>query len=81
MKKYSKEVDIFLTNVILPKLNFKNYNEENISDIVQYIFSEIEGPLCEAEESGKTLSPEESKLLRIATLAITEITTREDWNN
>ena len=79
MKKYSKEIDEFLRKKILPVMNLEEYNEENISDIVEYMFNEIESPLCNAEESGEVLTNEKSELLRFTTKAITEITTRDDW--
>ena len=79
MKRYSLEVDEFLRNEILPKLGLKDYTSDNIDDIVEYIFSEIEGPLCDAEESGVKLKESDKELLRLATKAITEITTRSDW--
>lgn len=80
MKKYSDEVNNFLLNYVLPKMNLKDYSENNIGDIVQYMFSNIEGPLCDKEEDGKTLTLEESKLLKVVTEAINEITTRDDWD-
>ena len=79
MKKYSKEIDEFLRKKILPVMNLKEHNEENISDIVEYMFNEIESPLCNAEENGEVLTNEKSELLRLTTKAITEITTRDDW--
>ena len=79
MKKYSKEIDEFLREKILPVMNLEEYNEENISDIVEYMFNEIESPLCNAEENGEVLTNEKSELLRLTTKAITEITTRDDW--
>ena len=79
MKKYSKEIDEFLRKKILPVMNIEEYNEENISDIVEYMFNEIESPLCNAEENGEILTNEKSELLRLTTKAITEITTRDDW--
>ena len=80
MKLYSKEVHNFLVNIVLPKLNYKDYNEDNIGDIVEYIFSNIEGPLCDKEVCGEVLSENEKELLQIATKSVTEITTREDWD-
>ena len=44
MEKYSKEIDDFLRNIILPKLGMSEYTKENIGEIVDYIFREIEGP-------------------------------------
>lgn len=79
MKKYSKEVDMFLTTIVLPKMNLLEYTDDNIGAIVEYMFSEIEGPLCDAEENGMVLSPEKKRLLDIVSKSITEITTRDDW--
>ncbi len=79
MEKYSLEVDVFLKNKILPMLGLKEYTSENIGEIVDYIFKKIEGPLCDAEEFGDILSDSDKELLRLATKAITEITTRSDW--
>ena len=79
MKKCSKEIDEFLRKKILPVMNLEEYNEENISDIVEYMFNEIESPLCNAEENGEVLTNEKFELLRLTTKAITEITTRDDW--
>lgn len=79
MKRYSLEVDKFLRNDVLPELGLKDYTLDNIDDIVEYIFSEIEGPLCNAEEDGVELKESDKELLRLATKVITEITTRSDW--
>ncbi len=79
MEKYSKEIDAFLRSKILPKLGINEYTKDNIGEIVEYIFDEIEGPLCDAEEAGDTLTDEDKELLRLATKAIIEITTRSDW--
>ena len=79
MKRYSVEVEKFIRNEILPNLGLNDYTEDNIGIIVDYIFSEIEGPLCDAEEAGDVLSDSDKELLRLATKAITEITTRSDW--
>ncbi len=79
MEKYSKEIDDFLRNIILPKLGMSEYTKENIGEIVDYIFREIEGPFCDAEEAGDILGDSDKELLRLATKAITEITTRSDW--
>lgn len=71
----------YLVNIVLPKLNYKEYNEDNIGDIVEYIFSNIEGPLCDKEVCGEVLNENEKELLQIASKSITEITTREDWDS
>lgn len=78
MERYSKKTDEFIKNYVLPKLGFLDYDDENISDIYEFMF-DIEGDLCEKEERGKKLSNEESWLLDNVTSAITEITGREDW--
>ena len=51
-------------------MNLEEYNEENISDIVEYMFNEIESRLCNAEENGEVLTNEKSELLRLTTKAI-----------
>ncbi|HKL72874.1 MAG TPA: hypothetical protein VJY64_01700 [Candidatus Onthovivens sp.] len=79
MKKYSKDVDEFLTKFVLPVMKLSEYNEDNISDIVEYMFREIEGPLCDAEEAGDILSNQNKTLLEAVSKAIAEITTRDDW--
>ena len=79
MKKYSKDVDEFLTKFVLPVMKLSEYNEDNIGDIVEYMFNEIEGPLCDAEEAGDILSSQNKTLLKVVSKAITEITTRDDW--
>lgn len=79
MKKYSDEIDVFLKEFILPKMNLIEYNDENIGDIVDYISSEFETPLANAEECGEILSEDEKRILDLSTKAVTEITTRDDW--
>ena len=79
MKEYSKETTDFIKEHILPKMGLKEMNDENIDDVVEYMFSNIETPLCNDEECGDTLTPEQQELLRLATNAITEITTDPDW--
>lgn len=79
MEKYSKEIDDFLNNYILPKLGFKNYNEDNIGEIVDYLLDEYEVPFAQAEDAGQVLTKEEKYLFEMAAKAVTEITGREDW--
>lgn len=79
MKHYSKEVEDFIRKEILPKMGLKELTDDNVGDVVEYIGREIEGPLCNDEESGVKLNQEEKELLRLATKAITEITTDPDW--
>lgn len=79
MKHYSKEVEDFIRKEILPKMGLKELTDENIEEVADYMFTEIEGPLCNDEESGVKLNQEEKELLRLATKAITEISTDPDW--
>lgn len=39
MERYSKEIDEFLKTMVLPKLGFDDYNEDNIDDIFEYLFA------------------------------------------
>ena len=80
MEKYSEKVEKFLIEFVLPKLGYTEYNEENIGEIVDYIFTEIEGPLADALADEEILKEEEKELLEIASAAVTEITTRSDWD-
>lgn len=61
MERYSPEVDRFIREYVLPKLNFVDYDYENISDIVEFIDDKYEGPLANAEECGEILSEEDKK--------------------
>lgn len=79
MKQYSKETEDFIYKEVLPKMGFKELTDDNIGDVVEYMGGEIEGPLCNDEESGVKLNDKEKELLRLATKAITEITTDPDW--
>jgi len=63
---------------VLPKLGFIQYNEENIRKIVNYIFTEIDGPLANVVTDEGSLTKQEKELLDIAFADITEITTRSD---
>ena len=80
MEKYSKKVEEFLIEFVLPKLGYTEYNEENIGEIVDYIFTEIEGPLADALADEEILTKEEKELFEIASATVTEITTRSDWD-
>ena len=42
MERYSYKTDKFIKEVVLSRLNMTDYNAENIGDIYEYIFSEIE---------------------------------------
>lgn len=79
MEKYSKEVHEFLVNIILPEMGIEEYTSDNIDEIVGYLSIKYEDPLCLAEEAGDILNDSDKELLRLATKAITEITTRSDW--
>lgn len=58
----------------------QQYDKYNIGDIVQYIVSEIEGPLADKLEYSP-LTFEESKLFKIASSSVSKTTTRDDWDN
>lgn len=79
MERYSNEVNNFLVNIVLPKIGLNKYSDDNIDEIIEYISKNYEDPLCLAEEAGDNLTDEDKELLRLATKAITEITTRSDW--
>ena len=79
MKQYSKEIHEFLVNKILPEMHIEEYNNDNLDEIVEYLSVKYEDPLSLAEEDGDILSDSDKELLRLATKAITEITTRSDW--
>lgn len=80
MIKLSKEVEEYIKNKILPELKLSKITDENIVDIEQYIWIEKEGPLCDAEEAGEKLNSEQKEELRLATKAVTEITSDPDWS-
>ena len=79
MEKYSKEVHEFLVNIILPEMGIKEYTSDNIDEIVEYLSSKYEDTLSLAETAGDVLNEKQKELLQLATKAITEITTRSDW--
>lgn len=79
MKQYSKETEDFIYKEVLPKMGLKELTDDNTGDVVEYMGKEIEGPLSNDEESGVKLNDKEKELLRLATKAITEITTDPDW--
>lgn len=79
MRTYSLEVQNFIKEKILPQMGLKEMNDENISNIVDYMAQNIEDPLCNDEESGIKLTEEEKETLRLATKAITEITSDPKW--
>lgn len=80
MERYSYETDKFIKEVVLPRLNITDYNAENIGDIYEYIFSEIEGPLAVELECDGKLNSSDEEMLRKASKAVTEISTRYDWD-
>lgn len=79
MKKYSKITEEFLRDIVLPKMSLTEYNFNNIGEIVQFIVSEIEGPLTDKLEDS-ILTIDEQNMLKLAADIVTEITTREDWD-
>lgn len=51
MKQYPKEVEGFIYKEVLPKIGLKKLTDKNIEDVVEYMFSETEGPLWNDEET------------------------------
>ncbi len=76
MKAYSVETERFIKEYVLGELGFSCVCEENIAEIVDYIVERYEVPLAQAQESGDKI---DENLLKLATDAVTEITSREDW--
>lgn len=79
MKKYSKITEAFLKDTVLPQMSLAEYNFNNIGEIVQFIVSEIEGPLADKLEDS-ILTNDEQNMLKLASDTVTEITTRVDWD-
>lgn len=77
--KHSKEVEDFLSNVILPQMKLSEYNDENIDEILEFISINYEDLLSLAKEDGQILSSEQEELLRLAIKTINEITLGLDW--
>ncbi|MGM9969676.1 MAG: hypothetical protein ACI35S_04690 [Anaeroplasma sp.] len=55
MEKYSEKIEIFMKSNVLPKLGYDSINEENISEIVDYIIDNYELPLAQAKETGESI--------------------------
>lgn len=64
--------------MVLPKLGFDDYNDDNIDDIFEYLFA-IEGDYAVLEDRGKKFCEEDKYLFEMASKAVDEITSREDW--
>ncbi|MGM9972276.1 MAG: hypothetical protein ACI35W_07690 [Anaeroplasmataceae bacterium] len=76
MEKYTERTEKFIYDYVLTKLGYDSINEENISEIVDYIIDNYEVPLAQAKEAGESIDDD---LLNTATAVVTEITSRHDW--
>ena len=65
------DVDRFLESKIFPEMKIDELNDDNISEITEYIFREYEAPLSEGK-----LSKEQKKLLQIAAKTVTLLTAK-----
>lgn len=72
-EKIFKATGGFIYKEIFPKIDLKELTDDNIEDVVEYMFNGIKGPLCYDEESGVKLNDKEKELLCLATKTITEI--------
>jgi hypothetical protein len=63
------DIDLFLESKIFPEMKINELNDDNISEISEYIFQEYETPLSEGK-----LSKEQKELLRIAAKTVTFLT-------
>jgi hypothetical protein len=63
------DIDRFLERKIFPEMKINELNDDNISEITEYIFREYETPLSEGK-----LSKEQKELLRIAAKTVTFLT-------
>lgn len=76
MEKYTEKTENFIKLYVLPKLGYNSINENNISEIVDFIIDNYEVPLAQAKEAGEIIDDD---LLNAATSIVTEITSRSDW--
>ena len=75
MEKYTEKTENFIKLYVLPKLGYNSINENNISEIVDFIIDNYEVPLAQAKEAGEIIDDD---LLNAATSIVTEITSRSD---
>lgn len=76
MEKYSEKTEKFIKTNVLPKLRYDSINDDNISEIVDFIIDNYEVPLAQAQEAGEII---DNDLLVMVSAVITEITSRNDW--
>jgi hypothetical protein len=65
------DVDRFLESKIFPEMKVNELNDDNISEITEYIFREYETPLSDGR-----LSKEQKELLQIAAKTVTFLTAK-----
>lgn len=74
MRRYSKEVDKFIKEKILPELGYSDYNSDNIEEVINYISNEYNDLFALSDEDATMLGTNEKELLRLATLTLNELT-------
>lgn len=74
MRRYSKEVDKFIKEKILPELGYSDYNSDNIEEVINYISNEYNDLFALSDEDASMLGTDEKELLRLATLTLNELT-------
>lgn len=79
-ERYSPEVDKFLRDYVLPKLNLDDYTFDNIATIANYLIKKIKDPMESYLQKGYVMSEEEKKILENTNKAVEEITTRYDYD-
>ncbi len=76
MINISKESKEFIEQYVLCDMGYKYIDENNISEIVDYIIEHFEVPLAQAQEAGEAI---DEHLLELATNVVTEITSHSEW--
>lgn len=74
MRRYSKEVDKFIKEKVLPELGYSDYNSDNIEEVINYISNEYNDLFALSDEDASMLGTDEKELLRLATLTLNELT-------
>ncbi len=74
MRRYSKEVDKFIKEKVLPELGYNDYNSDNIEEVINYISNEYNDLFALSDEDASMPGTEEKELLRLATLTLNELT-------
>lgn len=73
MRRYSKEVDKFIKEKVLPELGYSDYNSDNIEEVINYISNEYNDLFALSDEDASMLGADEKELLRLATLTLNEL--------